>query len=218
MFKRSLALAALSATMLSSAFAADLPVKALPFTPAPYVCVPGMCSGWYAGFGVIGDGTNADIVGNGINGSVFAAGGAIKVQGGYQFWSGSLFAAIEGSVGYEFTTAASSAIAQSQGSRFVGHELVKLGYNFFPSTQGAVTVPGQSPVSLPVAANLLASSTPYFVMGGVQRHGKSLWANGAGVETSIAKGWTTSVDYLYAAPQQGEAADSTVMLSLNKHF
>jgi len=170
-FKRSFILAAVTVHSLfaASAFAADsLPVKALPSLPAA-VCAPGSCSGWYVGFGLVGNGTNADIIGNGINGSVFAAGGAMKVQGGYQFWNGAFFAAAEVGVGYEFTTPASAALAPSQGSRFVGTELVKLGYNFFPSTAAAVSLPSQSPVPLTVPANLLANTTPYLAFGGVQR-------------------------------------------------
>ena len=90
--------------LTAPAFAADLTTKAAPLATAAYGCVPQSCSGWYAGFGILGDGSNADVIGNGINGSVFAYGGALKVQGGYQLWNGQWFAAIEGSVGYEFTT------------------------------------------------------------------------------------------------------------------
>src|SRR6266852_5887337 len=174
----------------SPALAADLPVKATPYLSAT-PCAAGSCSGWYAGFGILGDGTNVDVIGNGINGSVFAAGGAIKVHGGYQFWNGNWFAAIEGGVGYEFTRASSSnlPITNNFGSKFIGTELIKLGYNFFPSTQSAVVVPSQSPIPLVSPANFFAATTPYMVFGGMQRRGKSLWVNGAGAETIIAAGW-----------------------------
>lgn len=213
-----LALAA-AAAMLSPAFAADLgPVfKASSLVRAP--CAAGSCSGWYAGFGILGDGSNADVIGNGINGSVFSTGGALKVQGGYQLWNGSWFAAIEGSAGYEFTTNSSAGtVANAGGSRFIGTELVKLGYNFFPSTQSAVVSPSQSPIPLSVPANLLASSTPYMVFGGMQRRGISEWVSGAGVQTIIAAGWSSDVKYLYAPAQQNVPATSVVMLELNKHF
>ena len=204
--------------------AADLPVKA----PRQNIigtfgegsgCVPQSCSGWYAGFGILGDGSNADVVGNGINGSVFSTGGALKLQGGYQLWNGSWFAAIEAGVAYEFTTNASAgAVFNGGGSRFIGTELVKLGYNFFPSTAVATPVAGQSPVPLTVPANLLASSTPYLTFGGMQRRGISEWVNGVGVQTVIAAGWSTDVKYLYAPSQQGVPATSVVMFELNKHF
>lgn len=201
------------------AVAADLPVKAVP-AAAPVICIYGNCSGWYAGFGVIGDGTNADIVGNGINGSVFAAGGAMEVHGGYQLWNGNFLAALEIGAGYEFTTSKSVSVPalNTGGSRFVGQELIRLGYNFFPSSAAAVTTPSQSPVPLTVPANLLAATTPYFVFGGIQRRGKSVWANGAGLETVLASSWTMNVDYLYAPAQDGMDATSIVKLGINKHF
>lgn len=219
--KKFLLSAALVLTSLNS-YAADLP----PFAAinkaiaSPSTCTPQNCSGWYGGFGVLGDGTNVDIIGNGINGSVFAAGGAIKVQGGYQFWNGSWFAAIDGSVGYEFTTANSASIpvVDNKGSKFIGTELIKLGYNFINFSQTSVTTPSQSPIPLVVPANLLASSTPYFTFGGMQRRGISEWVNGVGVQTVITAGWSSDVKYLYAPSQQGIPATNVVMIELNKHF
>lgn len=225
MFKRSFIMgAALAALSSVSALAADMVAKAQPriigtFDAPVSVCAPQSCSGWYAGFGILGDGSNADIIGNGVNGSVFSTGGALKIQGGYQLWNGSWFAAIEGSVGYEFTTNSNNVpVVNGKGSRFIGTELVKLGYNFFPSTAAAAPVNGQSPVPLTVPANLLASSTPYLTFGGMQRRGLNQWVNGAGVQTVIAAGWSTDVKYLYAPSQNGEAAASIVMFELNKHF
>lgn len=212
---------AFASLLSSTAYAADvpLPLKS-PF--AAVVCTPQNCSGFYAGFGVLGDGSNIDIVGNGVNGSVFSAGGVIKLQGGYQFWSGSFFAAIDGSVGYEFTTPTSAAISATSaphGSKFVGMELVKLGYNFLSSPpQLANIVPSQSPIPILAPASILANSTPYFTFGGMQRRGVSEWVNGAGVQTIIAAGWSTDIKYLYAPTQQNIPATSIVMIELNKHF
>lgn len=201
--------------------AADLAVNAInKALTSPTPCVAQSCSGWYAGFGILGDGSNADVIGNGINGSVFSSGGALKMQGGYQLWSNAWFAAIEASAGYEFTTNASAnlPVVQKSGSKFIATELVKLGYNFFPSAVNATTTPSQSPIPLTVPANLLASSTPYMTFGGMQRRGISEWVNGVGVQTVIAAGWSSDVKYLYAPSQQGVPATSVVMLELNKHF
>lgn len=196
----------------------NLPLKFPAFASA-MPCTPQNCSGWYAGFGVLGDGGNVDIVGNGINGSVFSSGGVIKAQAGYQLWSGSWFAAIDASAGYEFTTNTSAGIRAPGGSKFVGTELIKLGYNFLSANPGtAMTTPSQLPVSLPAASSLLAMSTPYFTFGGMQRRGISEWVNGAGVQTVIAAGWSSDVKYLYAPSQQGVPATSIVMIELNKHF
>lgn len=219
MFRKTLALAALaSLAVLSSASAADMAVKAIPYAaPERVACVPQNCSGWYAGFGILGDGSNEDING-GVGGRVFSTGGALKLQAGYQLWNGQWFAAVEAGVGYEFTTNTSGALVAGGGSRFIGTELVKLGYNFFPSTQVANPTPGQSPVAITVPANLLASSTPYLTMGGMQRRGVNEWVTGFGVQTVIAAGWATDVKYLHAPAQQGQAATSVVMFELNKHF
>lgn len=215
--------ALLLAVMVFSLFAPradaadNLPLK-FPAFAGVSTCTPQNCSGGYLGFGVAGDGSNADIVGNGINGSVFSSGGALKVQGGYQFWSGAWFAALDLSAGYEFTTATSAGIPTAGGSKFLGTELIKLGYNFFPASSTALTTPSQSPVAMTVATNILSSSTPYFNFGGMQRRGVTEWVNGAGVQTVIAAGWSSDVSYLYAPSQQGVPAASIVTLGLNKHF
>jgi opacity protein-like surface antigen len=208
-------------TFAPQARAADLAVKAINNAlTSPTPCVVQNCSGWYGGFGVLGDGSNADIVGNGLNGSVFAAGGAIKAQGGYQFWNGSWFAALDLGVGYEFTTnvSANAPVVNAGGSKFIGLETVKLGYNFFPSTQMAPVTPSTSPVQALAPANILSNTTPYFRFGGMQRKGVNMWVNGAGVQTVIAANWTSDVSYLYAPAQQGLPATSVVLLELNRHF
>lgn len=197
------------------AIAADLPVKTATMAVLPCAAA-GACSGWYAGFGILGDGTNADIVGGGINNSLFSTGGAIMATGGYQLWSGQLFAGLELSAGYEFNS--TSAPQVNTGQKFVGTEIIKLGYNFFPSTQPSVTMPGQSPVALTVPANLLAASTPYLAFGGMQRRGTSEWVSGAGVQTVIASGWSTDLKYLYAPSQQGVPATNVIQLGVLRHF
>lgn len=215
------ALAALAALIASPAIAADLlafPIKAQPIAA---VCAPGNCSGWYAGFGLTGNGTNADIVGNGINGSVFAAGGAVDIHGGYQLWNGQIYGAIQGVLGYQFNSAVSQGVPVTNnnlGNSFMGMELVKLGYNFFPSAQTATTTPSQSPIPLVVPANLLAATTPYFVFGGYQRRGISEWVNGAGLTTIVSAGWSSYAEYLYAPAQQGQNATQIVRIGLDKHF
>lgn len=218
MFKRSLIIAAALAMFAPAVHAADLSVKAVPYAPLPVSCTPQSCSGWYGSFGILGNGSNADIIGGGLNNSLFQTGGAITVGGGYQFWSGSLFAAIEGNVGYEFTSNSASVLTQG-GSKFIGQELIKLGYNFFPNASSAPVVASQSAVpGLVAPANLLAASTPYLVFGGMQRRGQSMWVNGAGVETIVASSWTTSLEYLYAPSQNAEPATNIISLKLQKHF
>lgn len=208
--------------LLSPALAADLPpfpTKAAVVAP----CLAGSCSGWYGGFGFAGSGSNLDIVAGGLNNSVFAAGGIVKVQGGYQLWNGSWFAAIDVSLGGEFTTTANGSlpvVPNERGrSKLFGSEMIRLGYNFFPSPASAPVTPSQSPISgLIVPANLLAASTPFLQCGGVQRRGTSVGACGAGFETVIASSWTSTISYTNSPSQQGLPADNLVMIEINKHF
>jgi hypothetical protein len=209
-------LAALATSLSTAAFAADLPTKAPAYVATP--CVPGNCSGWYADFGIMGDGTNADIIGGGLNNSIFQTGGAILAGGGYQLWNAAWFAAIEANAGYEFSQGNIPLTNQGKTSKFVGQELIKLGYNFFPTAVPATTTPSQSPVPISTASSILAATTPYLAFGGMQRRGQNLWVNGAGVETVVAAGWSSQVEYLYAPSQQGLPATQVVSLKLMKHF
>ena len=214
---KKLLLASAVALFAFPALAADLPVysKAPAYVATP--CVAGSCSGWYADFGIMGDGSNADIIGGGLNNSIFQSGGALMVGGGYQLWNAAWFAAIEANLGYEFSQNNGALINQG-GQKFVGQELIKLGYNFFPSTQTATTTPAQSPVPTTTVANILSATTPYLAFGGMQRRGVNEWVNGAGVETIISAGWSSAIEYLYAPSQQGVPATQVVSLKLQKHF
>lgn len=212
-------LAALAGAILSitTAHAADLAVKAPSGLFASTPCTPTSCSGWYVGFGLTGNGTNADIVGSGINGSIFAAGGALDLHGGYQFWNGQYFAALEGGIGYQFTNGG----APLSGSNVTGYEIVKLGIGLQSlfNTTTATTVPGQTdaPISIPAAlSNALIS--PYIALGGIQTRGVSVWANGAGAEFVLASHYNLDLRYMYAAPQQNLGAVQQVTLGLNYHF
>jgi opacity protein-like surface antigen len=215
---KNLLLAVSAALISTAAFAADLPVKTSVAAPVPY-CTPGNCSGLYGGFGFAGTGANLDLL-NG--GSVFSAGGTVKVQGGYQLWNGNWLAAIDLSFGGEFTTATNSAVPvvprEKGRSKLFGSEMIKLGYNFFPSSQSVAPAPSQSPIAFLTPANLLAASTPYVKCGGLQRRGISAGACGAGVEAVIASGWTADFSYLNSPAQQGLPADQLVMIEINKHF
>jgi hypothetical protein len=212
--------AAFLAMISAPSLAADLSVKA---PSAAYTgCVPQNCSGWYGGFGFAGAGSNIDIIGGGLNQSVFSAGGIVKAQGGYQLWYGNWFAALDLSIGGEFTTTNSASVnivPNERGrSKLFGSEMIKLGYNFFPSSQSAQVLPAQSPTALLVPANLFAASTPYIKCGGEQRRGISAGACGAGFQTVIAQGWTSDVSYLNSPSQNGLPADNLVMIEVNKHF
>lgn len=213
--KKTLLLCTAACIMSGSAFAADMAVKAAPTYVAS--CQSSQsCSGWYVDFGILGDGTNADIINGGLSNSLASNGAAIMLGGGYQYWAGSVLAGVQLNGGYEFANATSG--LPQVGSKFVGTELIQLGYNFFPNAQISATTPSQSPITLPVPANLLATTTPYFNFGGMQRRGISEGVTGAGLQTVFAAGWSSAVDYLYAPSQQGQPATQVVSLKVLKHF
>lgn len=212
----SLTIASLAMLFSPTARAADLAVKAPQGFFASTPCTIQACSGWYAGFGLTGNGTNADIVGNGINGSVFAEGGQIDLHGGYQMWNGQWFGAVEAGAGYRYTNGG----VPDAGTKFVGYEIVKLGYGLQglinPST--ASTTPGQAPpINVPAAiANALIS--PYLAFGGIQTRGVSVWANGAGAEFILASHYNLDLRYMYAPSQEGLPPVQQVTLGVNYHF
>src|SRR5262249_29833108 len=73
------------------ALAADMPAKAAAAQPAQPSCTPQVCSGFYIGGNLIGVGSNIDVLGSGINNSVFAGGAMLGANLGYQFWNGRMF-------------------------------------------------------------------------------------------------------------------------------
>lgn len=181
-------------------------------------CTVKACSGFYVGFGMMGDGTNSAVTAGGVQSSVFSTGGILQVQGGYQFWNGQWFGALELGAGYEFQSGAP--IAGSR-DRFVGTELVKLGYGLsgLVATPTASPTASQGPSAITIPASLAnALISPYLVFGGMQRHGINEWVNGAGAEFAIASGWSVDIKYLYAPAQQNQAATNLVGLALNRKF
>src|SRR5262249_47103460 len=150
------------------------------FVPVP--CTPTSCSGWYAGGALVGFGGNADILGNGINGSIFAGGGAIGLDVGYELWNGQWFAAAEFNALYESNPNAGATNFPQGG--FLGVMQVKLGGNAAALFGGSTPAPSQGPISVPqVLLNSVIS--PYVQFGDAIRKGSSQWVSGAGVQASV---------------------------------
>jgi hypothetical protein len=200
-----------------TALAADLAaqtVKAPAIVPAACPSA-GACSGWFASFG-IGAQSNSgspNILAGGVN-SAFSDGLDIFAGGGYQLWSGQWLAGIELTGGYEFTNGGT----KPAGGNFVGTEFVKLGYNFLATSAAAPPTSAQNPFLGLVPANFLANSTPSIIMGGVQRHGLSVAAVGAEIDTVIAAGWSSYAQLYNSPSQQGLPDDTTLRIGLQKHF
>lgn len=194
------ALASLS--MLGSAFAADLPVKAPsaffgnPCT-VPSAATPLSCSGVYVGFGLAGQGSNADILGSGIAGSVFAGGIVPSFLSGYQYMQGNWIFGGEAEVGYAFSNNLSinggAVSSNMQGARIT--EFFKVGGNL-QALLGLQSAPITVPASL--ASSILG---PYVGMGATQWQLSNSWANGlvsgAGVLFDISPHMFGDLGYRY---------------------
>lgn len=145
--------------------------------PASSPCVvgttatPTSCSGWYVGGGVGGAGTNADIVGNGINGSVFAAGVMPFVDGGYQYVQGNWMFGLDVKGGYQMANSTTLNGAGSNGNGMFFTEMFRVGGNLagLLGNQAPVTVP-------PLLANALLTTGGE--LGIKQRQLPGVWANG----------------------------------------
>ncbi len=155
MFKR-LLIAVCAATVASAAFAADVAAPAAPFAnlikgssvPSCQVATtttPLSCSGTYVGIGLAGQGSNADIVGSGINGSVFAGGMTPGLDVGYQYVQGNWLVGAEYDLGYSINNGVK---VNAVGGNFDGIRsaiVFKAGGNLagLLGTQAPITIPPQ---------------------------------------------------------------------------
>lgn len=203
MFKRLIAAAGLVALFAASALAADLPSKA-PATffgnpcTVPTAATPLSCSGVYVGIGLAGQGSNADILGSGIAGSVFAGGIVPSLVAGYQYMQGNWIFGAEGEVGYAFSNNLSinggAVSSNMQGARIT--EFFKVGGNL-QSLLGLQSAPVTVPASL---ANSILG--PYVGVGATQwQLSGGAWANGlisgAGVLFDISPHMFGDLGYRY---------------------
>ena len=194
--KRFLISAVLSATFLSPAYAADLPVSSLKAAALPTVnCTTTMCTGFYVGGHVEGSGDNADILGSGINGSVFANGAGLGAHLGYQLWNGNFFGAFEVGGTY-YTGTVPNLDPTFHDDRWAVDYLFKGGLglqNFFNSGPAA---PSQGPATIISQLNASLIS-PYFIVGGRTRSFGSGLAAGGGAQYTLGGGWNAFAEYMH---------------------
>lgn len=216
------------AALTVSAQSADLTPPAYPVIPLKALptltCTPAVCSGFYVGFNIDGIGTSLNVIGAGVNNSLFAAGFGLGGQAGYQLWNGTYFFAAEVSADY-MTTPASAGVASTGYWRST--ELVKAGAAlatlFGPSPTPVVPSPSQGP---PLPQALLAAVTsPYVILGTGQKSHSNALVSGAGVQAALAAGWNLSLEYQnwqYSAadvsPTVSQATENVVAIKLNRMF
>jgi hypothetical protein len=174
------------------------PLKAA--AAAPAVCTVASCSGFYIGGHVEGVGSNADILGSGINGSIFANGAGLGLHAGYQLWNGNFFAA--GEIGGTWYTGGTSIITDvaNVDPRWSVDYLAKFGYGL-QGLFNSAPAPSQGPVNVIQQLNA-ALISPYFLVGGRTRNFGSGLATGGGVQYAIGGGWNAFAEYLHVNYEQ----------------
>jgi hypothetical protein len=194
--------AALAIAGITPAIGADLPAKPAVKvrTLAPVACTITNCSGFYVGGHIEGVGSNADILGSGINGSIFASGAGLGGHVGYQVWNGNFFAAGEvGATGYTGGTSIISTVANINPSWSVDY-LAKFGYGLQGLFNSAPS-PSQGPVSIIQSLNASLIS-PYFLVGGRTRNFGTGLVTGGGAQYAIGGGWNAFAEYLHVNYEQ----------------
>ncbi len=198
--------------------------KAIPFLQAASPCTvasattPLSCTGPYIGGGIAGQGSNANIIGSGVQGSLFAGGMTPTFDVGYQYAKGNWFFAPEFDGGYAVGT--NGTAAPVNGIHLT--EIFKLGGNL-----SALLGNQQAPITIPAQlANAIIS--PYVAIGQAQWQLTHAWANGtvgaAGVVFDIGPQWFGDLRYSYtdfsAAKSKGIVLnnDNSIMLTANYKF
>jgi hypothetical protein len=199
--------------LASPAIAADLPVKAPAFATISDPCTvatastPLSCSGWYFGAGLAGEGSNADIIGSGIVGSVFAAGMTPTVDAGYLYAKGNWLFGAEFDAGYSVGT---NATTNGVGNSFNGFRLTE---DFKAGGNLSALLGNAAPITIPpqLAAAVIGA---YVHVGTTQWQLPGAWANGvvsgAGVLFDIGPRLFGDLRYTYTNFSAARAGGLTI--------
>jgi opacity protein-like surface antigen len=209
------ALLLLTTAIISPSFAADnLPTLPGLITKAASdpctvgtAATPLSCSGGYIGGGIGGEGSNANIIGSGINGSVFAGGMTPTLDFGYQYAKSNWFFAGEFDAAY---AVGSNSTVNGSGNNINGirlTEMIKVGGNL----SGLLGV--QTPITIPASLQQ-AILAPYVHVGQTQWQLAGGWANGttsgAGITFDIGPKWFGDLRYTYTSFNGAQAGGLTV--------
>jgi hypothetical protein len=199
--------------------------KAVPLKAAYVpICTVAQCTGFYIGGHVEGTGSNADIIGSGINGSIFAGGAGLGAHAGYQLWNGNFFAA--GEVGGTYDVGGQTFIGNLANVKPYSVEyLAKFGYGLNGFFNAGAATPSQGPVA--IFQNLSAAMiSPYGIVGGRTRNFGTGLVSGAGVEYTLGGGWNAYAEYLHVNYNQTVAGlapvsigtENVVRAGINRKF
>ena len=173
------------------AYAGDLPAKAKPKLVNVVTTVPctvlSCVNKFYVGGGLAGIGGNADIIGNGISGSVFAGGGIPFGDVGWMTWNGNFLLGIEVGAGWQFNTSNSVNGVNANETGYMAYQEFRVGGSL-SSIYGNNAAPVTPPSGL--TADIM---TPYAAFG-VEEH-------------EFATGWRTGAGILFALPNSNIVLD-----------
>jgi opacity protein-like surface antigen len=163
-------------SVANAADLAPLPVKARVAVKVP--CTVFSCvNKFYIGGGMAGNGTNANILGNGIDGSVFAGGGIPFADAGWMTWNGTFMLGAEVGAGYQINVAGGTINGQAVNEQgYMAYQEFQLG----GSLSGIIN-PGPAPVTAPtgLTADIM---TPYISFGAEEHSFATGWRTGAGIK------------------------------------
>jgi hypothetical protein len=177
--------------------------------PAPMPsCTVQACTGFYVGGHIEGEGSNADILGSGINGSIFAGGAGLGAHGGFQFWNGNFFAAAEVGATYDVGSSTTVGTVAGVNQHWSVEELAKFGIGLNGLFNSGSATPSQGPAA--ILQNLNAAMiSPYGIVGGRTRSFGTGLVSGAGVEYTLGGGWNAYAEYLHVNYNQTVSSGAT---------
>lgn len=149
-----------------------------PAPPAKVPCTVTLCQNkWYIGGGMAGNGTNANIIGNGISGSVFAGGGIPFADAGWMTWNGVFLLGAEVGAGYQLNIAGGTLNGQNV------NEQGYMAYQEFQVGGSLSTIFGNnSPPVVPPTGLTADIMAPYIAMGIEEHTFGTGWRTGAGIK------------------------------------
>lgn len=194
--------ALLCSTAIAQAADLKFPVKARSLTLPPTVCTTNQCNVYFVDIGIYGAAANANIIGGGLNNSIFANGEMVAAGVGGQFWTNGVFLGVEDMLGYSFGPGANVGPTTASISGAMNILWLEAGGSlgdFFGS--GATPVP----INNALLSDLIS---PYFGTGPATVFGSSggtlgastFWTEGAGMRYLISNAshpLLLDVKYLY---------------------
>lgn len=184
-------------------------------------CTVTDCSGFFAGVNIAGIGTSVDVLGSGVNQSLFGGGGLIGAEAEYQLWNGKYFASFGGLADLDMNVNGTSVSK----NKFLGAVLVKAGVGL-----GGVFAPPAAASTGGIFTQLQSALlTPYGTVGAVP-FGHQGWISGAGMAFTLSPTFLLTFDYLHIAYKAGtvdgnaaltvqqNSADNIVKIGLLKKF